>query len=736
MAAGTATRPRRAREVPWLAATVLVAFAVGAWSLRLWEWDPRNPIALGWDHTQISMQLKDIHDHGWYWRNPDLGFPLGQDGSFFPELNVIHMLAIKALDLVMPGTFTAGSVYFVLSFPLTGATGYLLARSQGLSRAAGFVLGVLLANAPGHAERFGHLYLAQYWVVPVALWLVLEVARGRALLSPAGATVPRWRGGRTLVTVAAVVVVGLSGVYYVAFTLVLLLVAALGRRFGGGTPADLLRGLAVMAGIVVGIALPLAAARLGLRGDLVTGRVPAQRNPAESELYAGKLMDLVLPWPDHRVPGLEYLTFAYRSATRATVETSALGVVGTAGMVGLAVLGLLVLVSGRRPDPEHARWSGLMLVSFLLYTVGGLGSFIAVFATPQVRTWSRMSLYILVLALLAVGAWLTRLERRRGVLTAGVVAVALVVVGSLDQTNPAVAPDHRAIAREMDGLRAYTSALQQRVGAGCGVFQVPVLPYPETLGPQRMEGYDQLKPYLAGSDLRFSVAAMRGTAASEWMSAVDTRDLDTLAADLRSAGFCALEVDTEGFSAAQDPSQELTAAWGEPAARTPDGTFVAWDLREAGAAGEGDAARRAQVLAPVLVTVGGYEPERVGGTFGQYVGPLGGISVANPGAPVRVTVTVSVRGVGDAEREVTVSDGATELARVTTSAAAATPLTLTVEARRGATDLTVRVSGPAEKEGTGDRVTTAFLSDLRVTADDGRRAVSLLDQVETGWVLP
>lgn len=735
MAHQTATPLLRPREVSWLTATVLVAFAVGAWSLRLWEWDPSDPIALGWDHTQLLASLRDVHDHGWIWANPDLGFPFGQNASFFPELNVIHLLAIKALDLVLPGVFTAGGVYFVLSWPLTGATGYLLARSQGLGRPAGFVLGVLFANAPGHAERFGHLYLAQYWVVPVGLWLVLEVARGRALLSPAGAGTPRWRGGRTLVTVAAVLVVGLSGVYYVAFTLVLLLVAAVARRVVG-TPMDLLRGLAVMAGIVAGIAIPLAASRLGVRGELITGRVPAQRNPAESELFAGKLMDLVLPWPGHQVPALEYLTFAYRTATRATVETSALGIVGTAGMVGLTLLGLLALVAGRRPSEEHSRWSGLMLVAFLFYTIGGLGSFVAVFATPQVRTWSRISLYVLVLALLAVGSWLTRLERRRGVLTAGIVAALLVVVGSLDQTNPALASDHRAISREMDGLRAYTSTLEREVGAGCGVFQIPVLPYPETLGPERMEGYDQLKPYLASSDLRFSVAAIRGTAASTWQSAVETRDLDALATDLRSAGFCALEVDTEGFSAEQDPSGRFTEAWGDPVARTADGTFVAWDLRTAGAAGEGDTARRARLLEPLLVSVGGYEPEEVDGGIGQYLGPLGGISVANPGAPAQVSIEMQVRGVGTTSREVTVSDGDRVLARVTASADVQSRLALTVDARRGATDLVVRVSGPTEKETSGDRVTTLLVTDLTVSAQGGRRAVSLLDQVATGWVLP
>ena len=35
-----------------------------------------------------------------------------------------------------------------------------------------------------------------------------------------------------------------------------------------------------------------------------------------------------------------------------------------------------------------------------------------------------------------------------------------------------------------------------------------------------------------------------------------------------------------------------------------------------------------------------------GGQLGQYLGPLGGLSVANPGAPVRVSMAMEVRAVG------------------------------------------------------------------------------------------
>ncbi|MBM6405973.1 hypothetical protein JQN72_17155 [Phycicoccus sp. CSK15P-2] len=718
------------RETAWAMGAAVVAFVVGAWSLRLWAWNPANPIDLGWDNTQIAMQMKDLHDHGWYWSNPDIGFPFGQNGSWFPELNVLHLAVVKILELVTSGPFAASGVYFVLSFPLTAVATYLLARSQGLSPAAGLVAGVLLANAPGHAGRYGHLHLAQYWVVPVAMWLVLEVSRGRPLLSPPGPR--RWVGKRSLVTVAAVLVVGFSGVYYVGFTMILLVVAALGRRVTG-SPVDLLRGLAVTVALGVCIALPLAASRLATAGDLVTGRVPAQRAPAESELFSGKLMDLVLPWPGHRVGTLEFLSFVYNGTTRATVEVSALGVVGAAGMAGLAVVGLLALLSGRRPDQQHARWSGLMLVAFLFYTVGGLGSFVAFFATGQVRTWSRLQLYILVLALLAVGSWLTRLQRRRGTVVALSVAGLLTVVGSLDQTNPSEAPDHSAIATEMDGLRAYTSDLHEATGGGCGVFQLPVLPYPETLGPVDMQGYDQLKPYLAGSDLKFSFGAMRGTAAADWMLAAPTDDVRRLATELRAAGFCAVEVDTAGFTDDQDPSAALTETLGEPVARTSDGTFVAWALP---GAADSDTDRNL-LLEPVVVTVDGYEPDRIEGRPGQDLGPIAGLSFGNLGdTPVEVTATLRVRGVGHEPREVVLRDGDTTLATTTISDDAPGTVSVTRAVDPGRTSLTIEVSGDPERPVGEEHLRAARVESVEVSSRADVRVVAHLDQVASGWVVP
>ena len=154
----------------------------------------------------------------------------------------------------------------------------------------------------------------------------------------------------------------------------------------------------------------------------MTGPNPAQRSFTESDFYAGKMMDLVLPWTGHRLDPLAFLGFAYNTSSRATIETSALGVIGAVGWVALVVVALTSVLGVERPQVLR-RWSVLALVATALYTVGGLGAWVALFVTPQVRTWSRISLYLFLLSLLLVGWWLTRLESRRGALVAGAVAL-------------------------------------------------------------------------------------------------------------------------------------------------------------------------------------------------------------------------------------------------------------------------------------------------------------------------
>ena len=92
----------------WGLGAAVLALVAGAWSLRIWDWRVGTPFTLDGDGPFVSMQLRDLADHGWYWNNPDLGYPFGQNGSLFPELNVLHVGIVKLLGLAAARPLHAG----------------------------------------------------------------------------------------------------------------------------------------------------------------------------------------------------------------------------------------------------------------------------------------------------------------------------------------------------------------------------------------------------------------------------------------------------------------------------------------------------------------------------------------------------------------------------------------------------------------------------------------------------
>jgi hypothetical protein len=700
--------------------TALLSTLAAAQALRVWDWRPGSPLGLEGDSTYVAMEIRDILEHGWYWSNPDLGFPFRQAGWLFPDPSLLNTFAVKALGLFSDDPFTISALWLFIGFPLAGLAMYALMRFLGLGRVAGVVGGTLFAVAPGHQTMADHLWLSSYWVLPIGLWLVLTTARGERILTRTRTRLwglPQW-----VVSIALLVVLGSGHIYYVAFTLVLLAVVVVvrissERRLYGVVPA-------AVAGAVVAVSavVPLVATRLAARSATVTGQLPATRTPGQSETYAGKLMDLVLPWYGHRVPGLGYLTWAYNLTANRTVERPALGLVALIGVVALVAIALRGMLTGRRENAELLRLSGLTGVTLAFYTVGGLASFVALFFTSQLRTWSRLWIIVFALGMLAVGHWLTGHARRRRTLGWALGAFVL-LVGVLDQTNPGEAPDYADLRAQRADLVAYGAAIQGATRVDCPVFQLPVMSFPEASPRGAMKGYDQQLTYAAGGGpgLRWSGGAMHGTPEADWQRAVDPTDVPSMAADLAAVGFCAVEVDAEGYRDTTAEAPALAQQLGAPIAATTDGRFTAYRLPAAT-----DAARRQAVLSPVLVDLAGYLPEvDATGAVSQWLAPRGSLHIANLGkekiAGLRISFRLSsVRGF---PRTLEVRQDGRTLTEATLGAEPST-IELTVDAAPGVTTLQVEVSGDPDIDTQPGEARSALATALTATAPSPEVRVS------------
>ena len=675
--------------------TAVLSLLAAVQALRLWSWRPGTPLSLTGDSPQLLVQVSAVLDGARYQSSGHVGAPFGMNGSWFATADQLNFAIVRTIGIFTDSAATATVIFFLAGFPAAALSAYWLARQLGVHRPAAVMVGTLFAVLPGHQTWFSHPWIAAYWVVPLGAWLALRTLQGATLWPPLRdlrGPGPDRRPAVLLAirTLLVALAVGLSDVYWVAFTLVLLGVALLVRLARTRRAVGLVPGITAAVFVALPCALSLALTSRGRSVDVITSDLPAQRTIGEAERYSGKLIDLVLPWYEHRFEPFSYLTTAYGYAATPSVEHPALGVVALAGATGLLWMTVRNLASGQRVPAALGSLTALLLVALAFYTKGGLGSLFALFVTPQIRTWSRLVVVIGLFGLLAVGLWASRPGRSRR--AAWPLAAGLILLGVLDQTNPGMAPDYTRLRATQQDLTRFTSAVRAATGPGCAVFQLPVSRFPEEPPAGTMGDYDHLLPSNASPrDLAWSYGAMRGTTRADWQLALPVGDTPRLLDDVAAAGFCAVEVDRAGYTSANDPTDDLIKALGPATAQTRDGGLTAYSLaplREAARAlpTSEQTIRREDVLRPTLVSLGGSLVDLdEKGVPRQWTGPTADLRVATMGATARtVTVSFDLTALDGRARDVTVT-GPVQGNRTVSLTGSTTHVVLTVDATPGVT---------------------------------------------------
>ena len=584
------TRPSRLPELIWLGATALISILVLIVDLKLWKMHAHVPIfSVDGDASYYLADVKDVVEHGWFWHNPDLGAPFGQANFDFadPFGDVVNYGIVKLLALVLGDPIVVFNAFFLLCFPLIAVVSFAVIRDLGAARAPALVGALLFVFLPYHLLRNeAHLLLTSYYAIPLIVWLVMCVAEGRALLSRAA---PR----RTLAIVAICVVAGAASDYYAVFGVLVLLavvpIAALARRSRGIA----LQGAGVLA-IVSASFLLCSSPAIIYPLEHGANTAVAQRAPAESELFGLKLAYMVLPRPGHRLAFMARRGTIYYDTTPLRSEgfDPALGSVATLGLVAALIILLMTGLAGRSVSLRRSRIASagaIALLSFLIGTVGGISTLIAYEISPQVRAWNRLSLVIAFAALLTVALLLTALGdrlRARGRPAWVLCAIAAVVgvLGLLDQTSPADAPDYVAVAAGWKNDGDFGAAMQRRFPSGTKILQLPYMSYPENGTIAGLRDYDLFKGYFHTKGLHWTYGIVRGRA-TDWLAQQQSLAPEQLAAAAAATGFGAVYVDHAGYA---DGGVAVTAALGRLAGpdtsqTSADGRLQFFDLRPAAA---------------------------------------------------------------------------------------------------------------------------------------------------------
>jgi phosphoglycerol transferase len=466
---------------------------------------------------------------------PELGAPFVANWDDFPATEK-PLTCLTGLLARMIGLFAAANFAVMLAQVLAAVSFYAACRLAGGSWPWSFA-GALAFAFSTYAFSHGlhHLPVTYYWHIPLCLLVCGWIFRGEGL---------RFGGGRFLFAIAVAFVTGIQNVYYTGlfaqFVLIGGLVQAWRRGWNKALPAVAVVGTAAAAFLLMNLNTIFYGFFHGGNERAVV------RDYHWLEVYGLKIVDLVVPPPDHPFP--LFAAWGTQHVKEVLLSPGESPGSGYLGIIGLTALAWLTLVSLRRAVERRtlplAAW--FILWIFLYGSVGGLNGVLGVLGFQLFRATTRYSIFILCIVLMYAVGRLSLVKWKNKFLFYGA-AILVALLALADQTSPWVSDQDLAkTAQAVDSDRRFAASMEQRLSPGAMVFQLPIMAFPESPAPG-VGSYDHFRPYLYAHDLRFSFGSDKGRPEVEWQQELTRLSLSEVIQELESYGFSALYINRNGF---------------------------------------------------------------------------------------------------------------------------------------------------------------------------------------------
>jgi phosphoglycerol transferase len=518
---------------------------------QLWGLNPRIPVIYSGDALSTLSALRNMRFGNWYWSTDKLGAPFGQDlHDIAAVADNLHLIILWIGIKIFRNEFLVFNAYFFGSYLLTTITGYIGSRMLRVQRAPALLIGITFSFLPYHyLQGPNHLFLAAYWAIP--LWVAFLI---RELMDDSISpftnqsfnfkSLRNWATKTSTITLVIIAIIATTtGLYYGFFFIVLTSFIVIIRRVGQTTkfqwvPAASALGIGVFSLAIQYFPVWNYQRINGSNLSIV------QRTIAEVEFYSLKLSNLLLPVAGHRLSFFDHLQQKSNPVYLIGEGSDSLGLLGSIGLIGLILVMVFRLVHHR--SGLTTALATFTIMSILTCIVGGLAQFIAVFGFTQLRVMARMSVVIAFPCLVFAVHLITKLSARRGQTFLSIVLILIGAISILD-TNPGnQLPSFKSTSAKWAQDAALVRQIESELGSNAVIFQLPVVPYPESPPVERMTDYEHLKGYLHSPTLKWSYGGVKGRE-SDWQSSLPA-EFSGFVELLKSYSYKAVWINRFGYS--------------------------------------------------------------------------------------------------------------------------------------------------------------------------------------------
>lgn len=558
-----------------LVATLLAAAAIMA-SMRVWEMDFTVPVSFSGDGILGDLLHKSVKQYGikglWYCYS--IGAPEYSALIDTPFLDLAYGLEVYLISLVAPAN-AISFVLYILTYPLAAFTIYLLLNRFTDSVPLKLMLSAAFAVTPYHFMRnMGHLTLSQYHVVAIAVYLMLVIyEEDFAGVVPRRYLSEKWK---ILLLYGGCVYLGMSNIYYVFFGLVCMGMALVAKLIKSKRLSCLWKEAAPIYAVLVGVLIGLApklyyTLRYGPNeGALV-------RNPVEAEMFALKIIQMLLPAGYNRVGRLAALSEVYNSNAINLNENacSTLGLIGSLGFLLACGWVIWRLVKAEPRDKLFNARMGIITLAILclvLYCMGGgFGAIVNYYIFREIRALNRSSIVIECLSLcvvcLYVDLFLRQRESQRRRICTGVAVLAAgaLVMFTEFPVNSRGWQDY--VKAEDKRLHQFFDAVEADAGEGAMIYQLPFMVFPEAaISIVNMQDYEPALGYVYSDSLRWSYGGMKGRNDAAKRLFIDNGMSPLFVRRIQEAGFTGVYIDIDGY---ENDGEEIIAFYSDTLGLTP-----------------------------------------------------------------------------------------------------------------------------------------------------------------------